>query len=537
MDDRDCSQTRSADVDFCAPGGVPDFLDLPGWRTLKVARVEHMIGVRAAYCITPAACPRGHVGAPEPEKIDDWLVWDAPRFGIYPTLIQLLVPIFRCLDCGCRFQPQPLGLDYSSVEPEDDERPPRPTRTSRLVTYIMDRMTTLTTFAQIARDTGYNEDAIRAAFEKRFKAWDAARGKDLPRSFEMDETLHKYGKDGGLVTLILDEEDGHTVDVLFDRETSTIARRFFEAENRGEVERVGMDFCEPFRDLATKPLKPQTSKPADEEVPELFEGVEMVKYVVDDSGESSESTRALPGAEAGAENFHFSKAFEDALADVRNFVANSLREKYLSEELAKASPEDIARMGEEAFQAEAKAKADKRASERKSDLTKRRLWLSPRQADLKPGQAIWVEDVLSEFPLIKAAYELKNEGLEITSKKRKKKTPDEVRAGIEHWLDLWKESIAGSFFSTAKNILMNWEEELVRSADKGINTSKIESKNGLFKLRNRMGRGVSIETMRAFMVWADAHRRTNRWPKVCGDVKSMTARHFFKFLDSRPDQP
>jgi transposase len=334
----------------------------------------------------------------------------------------------------------------------------------------------------------------------------------------------------------VDEENGHTVDVLPDRDNSTIAQRFFEAENRDEVEYVGMDFSDPFRDVATKPLKRQKEMPTEEEIPELLKDVEMVEYVVDDSGESSESTRALPGAQAGSENFHLSKAMEDALTDVRNFVADSLSEKYRVEELAKASPEDIAGMGEEAFQAEAKSKADKRASERKSDLKKRRLWLSPRPEDLSPGQTLWVQDVLSEFPLLKAAYELKNEGLEITSKKRKKKTPEQVRAGIESWLCSCEESSAGSFFSRPKNVLTNWKEELVRSADKAINTSKVESKNGLFKLRIRMGRGVSIETMRAFMVWADAHRRTNRWPKVCGDVKSMTARQFFEYLDSMPDQ-
>src|ERR1035438_5093887 len=536
MDDRDCSQTRSVELAFEAPDGVPDFLDLSGFRTQEVKQVEHMVAVRGAYGVSPPSCSQCEAVHFEVEKVDDWLVWDAPRFGIYPTIIQLLVPIFHCLACGRRFQVQPPWLDDSSVAAEDDKRPPRPTRTSRLVTYIMDRMTTMTTFAQIARDTGYSEDSIKAVFEKRFKAWDAERGKDLPRAFEIDETLHKYGKDGGLVTLIVDEENGHTVDVLPDRDNSTIARRFFEAENRNEVEYVGMDFSGPFRDVATKPLKPQKEMPTEEDKPELFDGVEMVEYVVDDSGESSESTRALPGAQAGGDNFHLSKAMEDALTDVRNFVANSLSEKYLDEELAKASPEDIAGMGEEAFQAEAKAKADKRVSERISDLTKRRLWLSPRPENLSPGQTIWVQDVLSEFPLLKAAYELKNEGLEITSKKRKKKTPDEVRAGIEHWLGSFEESSAGSFFSSPRNILTNGKEKLVRSDDKGINPNKDESKNGLYKLRIRMCRGVSIETMRAFMVWADAHRRTNRWPKVCGGVKSMTARQYFEFLDSRPDQ-
>jgi transposase len=531
MDDRESSQRSNEERVFETPNGFIDYLDLFGFRTLKVEQVEHMIAVRAVYSVNPSVCPRCNAVHFEVEKIDDWLLWDAPRFGIYPTLIQLLVPIFRCLACGGRFELQPPWLDYSSAAAENDKRPPRPTRTSRLVDYIMDRMTTVTTFAQIARDTGYSEDAIRAVFETHFKAWDAERGKNLPRSFEMDETLHKNGKGGGLVTLIVGEEDGHTVDVLPDRENSTIAKRFFEAENRGEVERVGMDYSDPFRDVATKPLKPQKSKPVDEKVPELFKGVEMVDYVVDDSGESSESTRALPGAQAGGENFHLSKVLEDALTKVRTFVANSLPEKYLNEELAKASPEDIARMGEATFRAEAKIRADQRASERESDIKNRRLWLSPRPADLKPGQTMWVEDVLSEFPLIKAAYELKNEGLEITSKKRKKKTAEEVRAGIEHWLESWRDSIAASFFSRPKNILTNWEEELVRSAEAGINTNKIESKNALFKLRNRMGRGVSIKTLRALMVWADARRRMNRWPKCCGDLKS--ARQFIEFLDAR----
>lgn len=318
MGDSDGSKSRSAELAFQAQDGVPDFLDLPGCTTLKVTRVEHMIAVRAAYCIIPVACPQGHVGAFEWEKNDDWLVWDAPRFGIYPTLVQLLVPIFHCLACPCRFQAQPPWLDYSSVAAEDDNRLPRPTRTSRLVTYIMDWMTTMTTFAQIARDTGYSEDGIKAVFEKHFNAWDAERGKNLPKSFAMDETLHKYGKNGGLVTLLVDE-DGCTTNILPDRENSTIARRFFEAENRGEVEYVGMDYTGPFRDVVTKPLKPQKVVPAEEKIPELFKDVEMVKYVVDDSGDSSESTRALPGAQASGENYHLSQAMEDALTDVRNF--------------------------------------------------------------------------------------------------------------------------------------------------------------------------------------------------------------------------
>jgi transposase len=531
MDDGESIQRPNEGRLFETPNGFIDYLDLDGYRTLKVEQVESMIAVRAAYCVTPEACPQCSAVHIEVEKCDDWLVWDAPRFGILPTLIQVLVPIFRCLVCGARFELQPPWLDYSSAAAENDKRPPRPTRTSRLVAYIMDRMTTVTTFAQIARDTGYSEDAIRAVFATHFKAWDAERGKDLPLSFEMDETLHKYGKGGGLVTLMVGEEDGHTVDVLPDRENSTIARRFFEADNRGEVERVGMDYSEQFRHVATKPLKPQKSKPAEEVVPELLEGVEMVDYVVDDSGESPESTRALPKAKAGGENFHLSQAFEEALTDVRTFVANSLPQKYLSEELAKASPEDIAKMGEAAFRARAKIRADQRASERVSDLKRRRLWLAPRAKDLAPGQTLWVEDVLAEFPLIKAAYELKNEGLEITSKKRNRKTGEQVRAGIEHWLVSWKQSIAGSFFSRPKNILTKWTEELVRSAEAGINTNKIESKNGLFKLRNRMGRGVSIETIRAWIVWADSRRRMNRWPKSCGDVK--TARQFIEFLDSR----
>jgi hypothetical protein len=138
--------------------------------------------------------------------------------------------------------------------------------------------------------------------------------------------------------------------------------------------------------------------------------------------------------------------------------------------------------------------------------------------------------MLEEFPLLKAGYELKDAGLDILDQQ---KTPEEIDTALTKWAVMAIASAAGTYFKTVLNFIRKWRPELIRFAEKHLSNAKTESKVGFLKLRNRLGRGVLFETIRAIMIWADAHRRNYRWPRCCGDDRSMTARRFIEYLDSQ----
>ena len=131
--------------------------------------------------------------------------------------------------------------------------------TYRLEDYILDRAATLSTFTQIALDTGQELNTVIDIFLLAFRAFDRARGKDLPRVLEIDE-VYFHGK---YYTILVDGELDASVDLLEGRKNEIIEARLKLAANRQMVEFVTQDYYDPYRTVTTRPISPdKKSKPS-----------------------------------------------------------------------------------------------------------------------------------------------------------------------------------------------------------------------------------------------------------------------------------
>lgn len=267
-----------------------DFLNLSDCRTHRVEQDGNQLLVIAEY--TPQSCPKCHLRGMPCSGTEDWTIRDAPHLGMYPTLIQLFVPKFRCELCG-DVELRPDWLDYErrgsneedtklTEDAERNRRKWRPTRTTRLIKYILHRVGSLATFEQISRETRQTPGAVRSIFKYEFDRWDEARGKDLPIHLSIDEAHYRNNYLG----IIADSSgDLGVIDVLPDEKQKTFLDRFYEAGNRDKVETLSTDFRKDSRYAYTRKYKDKDA--------------------------------ALPYAEVIGDRFHFSDAIEGGFDAVR----------------------------------------------------------------------------------------------------------------------------------------------------------------------------------------------------------------------------
>lgn len=529
-----------------------DLLDLPGCRTRARELIEHILLIRASYELFPAACPDCGARCLKAVNTRVMIFWDVPQLG-HPTLVQLAVSDATCLACG------------KSLETELTWLHPTREMTLRLIDYILARMATQSNMTQVALDTGQDLQTVIDVFVDAFEKWDADRGMDLPIKLGIDEAHFTPNR---IYTILVDSGGTRgTIDVLQNREDATIEKRLKTAANAKDVTHQTQDFSGPFRDVATKPLDGVPSESfstSQEAVPvqiKTFETPlfgEMPQVNLTDPGHD-EYIRThpdavappLPNTDVVGDHFHFSQEVVKGFIAVWSHVRKSLSDYLYQTEMAKFSDEKSFGIDKEGAEAHVRAKV----AEAKKKLYGYRFALrrgTGKRAKETEEETKIIKELLDRLPLLKAAWEVKNAGLEIFPHKprasrskaarREAKSQEasaavppvdmkEVARKLDEWAEMSEE--LKPFFKKALNLVRDWRPELLRIASTGLNNGKAEAKVSQLRTFNRMGRGLHFDMLRARQLWFDAFRRTNRWPSFCDDIEgNITSRRFIEFVDA-----
>lgn len=145
--------------------------------------------------------------------------------------------------------------------------------------------------------------------------------------------------------------------------------------------------------------------------------------------------------------------------------------------------------------------------------------LRMREHRLNPQQAMEVEGIVANNPLVKAAYEAKEGFYRIWD------AAD--RADAERRFDAWKSTISDDIkreFGKVANMVERWRKEVFNYFDHARTNAITENRNGLVKTLYRNGRGYTFDIIRAKALLAPALPRTTKECPMC--EKTATARSF-----------
>lgn len=531
-----------------------DFLGLENCRTTHVDQLEHILLAHATYT---APMPAGecrqchHAGfrrSTRPNR--ELLIWDVPR-GDSPVLIRLTTWPAICSRC---FYAQDEEIQW--YDPTRD-------MTRRLRGYICARAATLTTFKQIALDTCQEPKTIQAIMMQEFlKSGNESQA--LPRILGIDEIY--FGKKA--YTLLVDIESGKAVDLLKGRSAESLRQRLEKAPDREAVEYVTQDFSLTYRAATIKPRptgKKEKKRASDGAGDSSLAGWQLVLFAetgAAGTGDPKEEGKAirlsrqelasmLPNTKIVGDHFHFAQAivsdgFNAARLEVLRTFRKAYRAKMIRQFLRMQGqkqlplPRNIPRHIRE--------QADEAVEERASELERYKRLLFERQEKLGPDGREIVKKLLGDHPLLARAYAVKESGLAIfpiqpplgrTKKSREaalakraklRLTEAEAARRLDAWVQqVQKHEDMARFFKRALNMIRNWRAELIRIGTTGYSNGATESKNRYLRRLASISRGLEFETLRARLLWADAHHRNNRWPSFCDDYDGeINARKFLE---------
>lgn len=506
--------------------------------------------VRAVYePPVPVACPECGRTWSEPQFRALKPFWDWPR-GSSPVLVQLLVPVIACDFCS-------RTLDFFLPWLHATRN-----LTYRLEDYIADRAATFVTFSQIGIETGQDLSTVIELFMARFAEYERQRGKDLPRVLKIDEVYFR----GKVHTLFVDGDTDDAVDLLPSRRNCDIRARLMAASNRGAVEYVVHDFYDPFRTVTTRPPALPRERRRKKRSPGIGAGGDTTAMSLfgempegDADHVKSEKYAALPAevlsptlrnAVTVGEHYHFAEKIEQGLDKARLHVQKSLRSHYTTIEWAKQSRAEIALRGLEAVEADVKANAARLAEARKRELVQNKHLLFKRPEKLKDQEWLWLNRMFADHPILGKAWQAKNRGLVIFPLKpplgcsrKSRRAAEAKRAELlmtpeeaARKLDAWVASIDGTlkpYYQRVLNLIANWREPILRIGTTPFSNGGTEAKNRFLRMIEAVSRGLDFEVRRARLLWADAHRRTERWPACLGEFEGkMTPQRFVHLADA-----
>lgn len=515
------------------PGILRDFLGLDNCVVLRTDEIEHLLLVRASYEpeLDSVSCPSGHANrfreVPESRKI--LYFWDIPR-GERVVLVQLVVIPIACTECDQFVRVRIPWLD------EDRQM------THRLQDYILfGRMPTLATLEQIALETGVDEKMVGEVFREAFDEEDAKRSKDLPRVLGIDEVFfHGRG-----YTILVNGETGKAVDLLKGLRKERIKARFEKARNKGSVEYVLQDFSVTHRSLSKKVvvgrlidamLDPEPLGDNKQDFPLLRDLPDPEPIVSEEEQKEALSARKqisllLPNAKIVGDHYHFKskiqEGFDKALKGLQEAELQTYRKTLLKRYKKVHRLQTIDWIEHE---------ADLKIEERKNELNAGSYLLRKHPKNLKKKEWQWIKRTLGDHPSLRQAWDAKNAGLNIFPEKprmgKTKKARAEViaarRANLMNEgeaarrLDDWAASLdpqLQEFFRTPLNLIRDWREELIRIGTTVYTNADTESKNHFLRLLAANSRGLEYEMLRARLLWADDHGRSDRWPSCFDNVK------------------
>lgn len=218
-----------------------NILHLPGWTVLKQSDTMHSFNIESTYDKAEDTCVKcGIVGRLYKHGTWKQEINDLPIHG-KPSIISLARLRYHCRECGKTFL-QPLP-DLAPVG----------TMTKRLVAYI-ERQATKRTFMDVAAEVGVSGNTISNVFNAYVDKLDATVFFETPQVLGIDEThLLRHPR-----CVLTNVEKRTILDVLEDRNKSTVNQRLFWMPNKERIRVVTMDMWKPYRD-AVKAVLPGTA--------------------------------------------------------------------------------------------------------------------------------------------------------------------------------------------------------------------------------------------------------------------------------------
>lgn len=143
-------------------------------------------------------------------------------------------------------------------------------------------------------------------------------------------------------------------------------------------------------------------------------------------------------------------------------------------------------------------------------MMRSRFLLKKRPEKLKDDERISLEAWLNSFPLLKAAYEIKEGFYAIWHNATDSKN---ARALYE----TWKAGIITEMvpeFRELTTAVDNWSDEIFAYFDHRVTNAFTEAKNGLIKIANRNGRGYSFDILRARILYKDGPQKLKEQPSM-----------------------
>jgi transposase len=212
---------------------MTDILDLPGWNVINKRLDGDDYLIEAEYTIPPKSCLKcGSIGnlykhGPKPLHIRD-----SPIRG-RPVRILANAQRYKCRDCGGTFI-QPLGGIF-----------PESRMTERCAEYIRAQCLR-DTFLRIAEHVGCDDKTVRNLAGDYIKLLDAAYVPRLPEWLGIDETQI----DGKLRCIITDVVNRVPIEMLPDRDKTSVVTWLHKFKGTGVVKGLAMDMWRPYKDAA-----------------------------------------------------------------------------------------------------------------------------------------------------------------------------------------------------------------------------------------------------------------------------------------------
>ncbi|MDW0397403.1 ISL3 family transposase [Mannheimia haemolytica] len=207
---------------------MSNILNWPDYKVLQVSELEHDYQVHAEVSEPPTQCP--HCNHPEIVGFGrrDEVIMDTPVHG-RRTGIMLNRRRYRCQSCRKTF--------LEPVPHKDEKRQ----MTNRLIQYI-ERESLRRTFSSVAEDVGVDEKTVRNIFNDYCERLEKTLNFEMPQWLGIDE-IHII-KPRCVITNIQQQT---IVDMLDNRNKTTVTRYLSKRTDRDLVRYVAMDMWRPYR--------------------------------------------------------------------------------------------------------------------------------------------------------------------------------------------------------------------------------------------------------------------------------------------------
>jgi len=344
-----------------------DILNLPGWYVAGVIEQYNAYIISAEYTTPPNFCGKCSCAANFYQfGTRAMSVADLPIHGKQVT-IEASRQRFRCRECGYTFT-----TDNHLI---DDRR----RVTKRLIEYIQ-RESFKRTFTSVAEEIGLDERTIRNVFRDHVRELENTIQFDTPRWLGIDE-LHLLRRPRCVIGNI---HERTIVDMLSNRNKTTVIKRLLAFPDRERVELACMDMWNPYREAV------QATLPNARIVADKFHVVRMANQAVETIRKYIRSTLSVKERRALMHDRHVLLKRERDLSDRQRLILDLWRANHPTLARAHELKEELFGIWD--------AADGREAAERSYETWKGKLGdVAPAFADLTRAIDNWREEVFAYF--------------------------------------------------------------------------------------------------------------------------------------------